>query len=104
MHRFGFSDQISQQLRTVRFVKLIIQSFYGEGGGLRHLSFSGPRTKQGMFKDEVNPKSNGSVTSSYQGAGAMGRLYREVKRYLMVSATQSEGLSRKLVIGSTGAM
>ena len=41
-HEFGFSDQISQQEKAVRFIKLNIETFYGEGGGLRQLSFHGP--------------------------------------------------------------
>ena len=54
MHTFGFSDQISQQLKTVRFVKLRIESFYGEAGGLRHLSFGGTIAPQGInIKQEV---------------------------------------------------
>ena len=47
MHTYGFSDQVSQQSRTVRFVKFRIESFYGEGGGLRHLSFGGTLAPQG---------------------------------------------------------
>ena len=47
----GFSDTVSQHAKTVRFVKLRIETFYGKGGGLRHLSFQGPPKKQGtMYK------------------------------------------------------
>ena len=48
-HNFGFSDQISQQARTVRFVKLQVLEFYGLGGGLRHLSFTGPVIQGGTI-------------------------------------------------------
>ena len=46
LQTFGFSDNVGQQKRTVRFIKLQIESFYGEGGGLRYLSFAGPFAKQ----------------------------------------------------------
>ena len=48
-HTFGFSDQISQQARTVRFAKVQVLEFYGSGGGLRHLSFTGPVIKGGTI-------------------------------------------------------
>lgn len=40
-YTIGFSDKVSQQARTVRFVKFRTETFYGKGGGLRHLSFKG---------------------------------------------------------------
>ena len=52
MHKFGLSDQVSQQSRTVRFVKFTTETFYGEGGGLRHLSFDGVLAPQG--NDEID--------------------------------------------------
>ena len=47
MPTIGLGDHVSQQERTVRFIKLRIDSYYGEGGGLRHLSFNGPLREQG---------------------------------------------------------
>ena len=49
-HTFGFSDKISQQARTVRFVKVQVLEFYGLGGGLRYLSFTGPVIKGGTIE------------------------------------------------------
>ena len=43
----GLSDHVSQQERTVRYIKFRVVSYYGEGGGLGHLSFNGPLRKQG---------------------------------------------------------
>ena len=56
MHEFGFSDQVNQQDRTVRFVKLQVVSFYGKGGGLRYLSFDGPLKDQGKYISTIVSK------------------------------------------------
>ena len=47
LHKLGFGDHVSQQKRTVRFIKIQVESFYGEGGGLRQLSFAGSFAKEG---------------------------------------------------------
>ena len=49
MQEFGFSDQLSQQEKTVRFVKLKVETYFGDGGGLRYLSFSGPLSRKSMY-------------------------------------------------------
>ena len=49
MQEFGFSDQLSQQEKTVRFVKLKVETYFGDGGGLRYLSFSGPLSRKSMI-------------------------------------------------------
>ena len=48
MKTLGFNDEVSQQKRTVRYVKLRIDSFYGKAGGLRHISFGGVLAPQGI--------------------------------------------------------
>ena len=99
MHTFGFSDQVSQQAKTVRFVKLQIGTFYGEGGGLRHLSFTGPRRKQGTLK-----KCNASYYYQYKNVVAMGKPYKELINYWMESAIRSGDLRKRLASGSIGVM
>ena len=48
LQTFGFSDNVPQQKRTVRFIKMRIESYYGEGGGLRYFSVAGPFAKPGI--------------------------------------------------------
>ena len=38
---FGLDGKVSQQASYVRYLKFQVISFYGEGGGLQHLSFHG---------------------------------------------------------------
>lgn len=63
-HDFAFSDRVSQQDRTVQFVKLQMVSFYGDSGGLRFLSFDGTLKEQGrIIKHLQHSKTN---TISYR--------------------------------------
>ena len=66
----GFSDQLSQQERTVRFVRFRVKSFFGDGGGLRQLVFNGELVKKGNGSVFISI----SITSILQPANVMVRL------------------------------
>ena len=43
---FGLDGKVSQQASYVRYLKFQVISFYGEGGGLQHLSFHGTSKRE----------------------------------------------------------
>ena len=60
-HTFGVSEQLSQQARTVRFVKFKVETFYGAAGGLRHMAFHGTPQKQGCMCNGKTVRRNDKI-------------------------------------------